>query len=146
MNKNIIDFLPIIAIFLILLLTWFLPNYSLYDYLKGLPKSVEKEKNEGIEGIIVICKNCNGTGQTEQDVNLLMADASFAIWYNGHMTSNKCGVCKKDKLCKTAQRKYDEIMNKYKKLGPKIEMANCPSCMGMGSYKQYKGFRVGREK
>lgn len=143
MNKNFIDFLPIIAIFLILLLTWLLPNYSLYDYLKGSPKLVEKEKNEGV---LVICKKCNGTGQTEQDVNSLMADASFAIWYNGHMTPNKCEFCKKDKLCKTAQRKYDEIMNKYKKLGPKIEMASCPSCMGMGSYKQYKGFRVGREK
>lgn len=142
MNKNFIDFLPIVAIFLILLLTWLLPNYSLYDYLKGSPKSVEKEKNEGI---LVICKNCNGTGQTEQDVNLLMAEASFAIWYNGHMTPNKCEVCK-DKLCKTAQQKYDEIINKYKKLGSKIEMANCPHCMGAGSYKQYKGFRVGREK
>ena len=140
MNKNIIDFLPIVVVFLILFLVWLLPNYSLYDYLKGVNST---KQNKGIR---VVCKNCNGTGQTEQDVNLLMAEASFAIWYNSHMTPNKCESCKKDKLCETAQNKYDEIMNEYKKVGSKTEMANCLECMGMGAYTQYKGYRVGTEK
>lgn len=140
MNKNIIDFLPIVVIFLILLLVWLLPNYSLYDYLKGVDST---KQNKGIR---VVCKKCNGTGQTEQDVNLLMAEASFAIWHNGHMTPNKCEFCKKDKLCEIAQKRYDETISKYKETGPKIETANCPECMGAGEYTQYKGYRFGTEK
>lgn len=139
MNKNLIDFLPIIAIFSILLLMWFLPNYSLYDYIKGTREKQNK-------GVTVVCKECNGTGQAEQDVNLLLSQASFAIWQNIHLNSNKCEVCSKEKLCNVSQQKYDEIMDQYKKLGSKNEIADCPSCMGMGSYKQYKGYRFGREK
>lgn len=102
----------------------------------------KKEK----EGVVIICKKCNGTGETEQDANLLMAEASFAIWCNLHVTPNKCEICSKEKLCETAKNKHDEIMTKYKKIGPKIEMAICPGCMGAGKYTQYKGYRVGSEK
>lgn len=145
MNKEILDFLPIVAVCLILLSAWwFFPNCSLYDYLAGVKtKPVEKEKNEGVH---VVCKNCNGTGETEQDINLLMAEASFAIWYNGHMTPNRCEACSKHNLCEVAQKRYNEVMDKYKKLGPKIETAACPKCMGAGSYTQYKGYRVGKER
>lgn len=140
--KNLIDFLPIIAIILILLLVSLLPDYSLYDYLKDMMLKPVKQK----QGVVVHCKTCNATGETEQDVNLLMSEASFAIWYNVHLSSNKCEICSKDKLCDVAQQKYDEIMKKYKELGPKIEKATCPDCMGAGTYTQYDGYRFGREK
>lgn len=140
--KNLIDFLPIIAIILILLLISLLPDYSLYDYLKDMRLKPIKQK----QGVVVHCKTCNATGETEQDVNLLMSEASFAIWYNVHLSSNKCEICSKDKLCDVAQQKYNEIMKKYKETGPKIEKATCPDCMGAGTYTQYDGYRFGREK
>lgn len=131
-----------IAILLILVL-WFLPNYSLYDYLKA--KRLESLKPEK-KGVVVVCKTCKGTGQTEQDVNLLMAEASFTIWYNIHMASNKCKLCSNVKFCDVAQKKYDEVMSRYKEVGPKIDKAACPDCMGMGTYIQYDGYRMGKEK
>lgn len=141
--KILIDFLPVIAIFLILLWALLLPNCSLYDYINGIkPNSNKKQK----QGVVVHCKTCNATGETEQDVNLLMAEASFAIWYNTHVSSNKCEICSKDSLCDVAQQQYDEIMKKYNELGPKIEKATCRDCMGAGSYTQYDGYRFGREK
>lgn len=142
--KILIDFLPVIAIFLILLWALLLPNCSLYDYLNGIKPNPINQKQK--QGVVVHCKTCNATGETEQDVNLLMSEASFAIWYNTHLSSNKCEICSKDKLCDVAQQKYDEIMKKYKELGPKIEKATCPDCMGAGTYTQYDGYRFGREK
>jgi hypothetical protein len=139
MSKEII---LVFVVILLLIAMYFLPNDNLYDYLKS--KRLEPTKKD--EGVLVVCKKCNGSGETEQDVNLLMAEASFAIWYNIHINSNKCEFCSKEKLCGLAQQKYDDIMKKYKELGPKIEAANCPGCMGSGSYTQYKGYRVGREK
>jgi hypothetical protein len=118
-------------------------NWVEVDYLTGVKTSPVKQENKGVH---VVCKACNGAGETKQDVNLLMVEASFAIWHNGHMTPNRCEACSKDKLCKTAQKRYDEVMDKYKKLGSKMEMATCPKCMGMGSYTQYKGYRFGTEK
>lgn len=95
------------------------------------------------EGVVVHCKTCNGTGETEQDVNLLMSEASYAIWLNSH--SRNCYACRRGD-CEVASKKYKEIMDKYKELGPKMEKAACPDCMGSGSYVQYKGYRFGREK
>jgi len=94
------------------------------------------------EGVVVHCKTCGATGETDQDVNLLMSEASYTIWLNSH--SRSCDPCKKGD-CEIAAKKYKEIMDKYKELGPKIEKAACPDCMGSGSYKQFKGYRVGRE-
>ena len=128
-----------------ILLFYFVPNYSLYDYLKEMRlKSINQNKKD--EGVVVVCKKCNGTGETEQDTSLLMAEALFAMWYNSHVTPNKCEICSRGKLCDLAQKEYDVIMAKYKEIGPKIEKANCPGCMGSGSYRQYKGYRVGKEK
>lgn len=95
------------------------------------------------EGVVVHCKTCGATGETDQDVNLLMSEASYAIWLNSH--SRNCDSCKRGD-CEVASKKYKEIMGKYKELGPKIDKATCPDCMGSGSYIQYKGYRVGREK
>lgn len=140
------DYVFILVTIIWVVCLFFLPNYSLYDYLKEIRLKSYYEKQKQNEGVLVVCKKCNGTGETEQDVSLLWAEALFAMWFNNHMTPNKCEVCSKDKLCDVAQKEYDVIMAKYKEIGPKIEMANCPGCMGSGSYKQYKGYRVGREK
>lgn len=93
--------------------------------------------------MVVHCKTCAGTGETEQDVNLLMSEASYAIWLNSH--SKNCDACKK-RYCEVAAKKLKEIMENYKELGPKIEKAMCPGCMGSGRYTQYKGYRFGWER
>lgn len=100
--------------------------------------------NKGVE---VVCKTCGGTGETEQDINLLMAKAMYSIWLNGH--SRNCEACKKfpdGDPCEADRKKHKEIMDKYQDLGPKIDKAACPDCMGSGSYIQHKGYRFGREK
>lgn len=145
MNKQYQDLALIIAGIVFLTLLYFYgPKDNLYEQLKAWRLKSYSEKQQ--EGVVVVCKKCKGTGETEQDTSLLMAEALFAMWYNGHITTKKCKVCSKDKLCDVAQKEYDVVMNKYKEIGPKIEKAACPDCMGCGSYKQYKGYRVGREK
>ena len=122
-------------------LTLVLVIFLVVGYLKS-----EKLKKEN-KGVEVVCKTCKGTGETEQDVNLLMAKAAYSIWFNSH--SKNCEACKKfpdGEPCSIDRKKYEEIMNNYKKLGPKMDMAACPDCMGMGSYKQFKGYRFGKEK
>lgn len=100
--------------------------------------------NKGVE---VVCKTCGGTGETEQDVNLLMAKATYSIWLNGH--SYGCEACNKfpnGPPCEVDRKKHKEIMDKYEQRGPKIDKAACPDCMGMGRYIQYDGYRFGRER
>lgn len=99
------------------------------------------------KGVEVVCKTCGGTGETEQDVNLLMAKATYSIWLNGH--SYGCEACNKFPdvpPCEADRKKHKEIMDKYEELGPKIEKAACPGCMGAGRYIQYEGYRFGRER
>ena len=89
------------------------------------------------EGVVVHCKTCDGAGETEQDVNLLMAKGACSIWRGGH--SYGCEECNRGGSCETTRKKQEEIMDKYKELGPKIEKAMCPDCMGSGGYKQFMG-------
>lgn len=91
----------------------------------------------------IICPNCQGTGQTKQDVNLLMTKASFTLWMNHHAMVEKCEICKKldPDLCEKARKVYDEKMTNYFKNGPRMRMADCPNCMGAGSYYQHPGYR-----
>lgn len=119
---------------------------SSFVFLVHLVQKTRKQEPEKDQGVLVVCKKCGGTGEMEQDVNLLMTQASIAIWQNIHVASDKCAICSDERLCDTAREKHDELMGKYKELGPKVEMANCPGCMGMGSYTQFKGYRFGREK
>lgn len=128
--------------FILLIASWIL----IFGVFLANHKEFEEIKPNQQKGVVVHCKTCSATGETEHDVNLLMSEASFAIWYNTHLSSNKCEICSKDKLCDVAQQKYDEIMKKYKELGPKIEKATCLDCMGAGTYTQYDGYRFGREK
>lgn len=120
----------------------FLAGLAIY-HRSQTPK-LESEKKKGVE---VVCKACGGAGETEQDVNLLMAKGMYAIWFNGH--SYGCETCNKfpdGGPCEADRKKYKEIMDKYEELGPKIEKSVCPSCMGMGEYTQYDGYRFGRER
>lgn len=110
--------------------------FFLFKKEKKETKEVKKEK--------IICKTCNGTGQTKQDVNLLMTEASIAIWMNNHIMTDKCEICSKNKgipSCENAKKVYEERMQNYKKNGPRMKMADCPDCLGMGGYWQYPGFR-----
>lgn len=124
--------------FMVLGLLAFFAGLAIYH--RQTPKP-EPEKKKGVE---VVCKTCGGTGETEQDVNLLMAKGMYAMWLNGH--SYGCEECNKGGTCELIKKKHEEIMNKYEELGPKIEKAACPDCMGMGRYIQYEGYRVGRER
>lgn len=113
-------------------------------YRRSQNRKPEPDKKKGVE---VVCKTCGGTGETEQDVNLLMAKAMYSIWLNGH--SYGCEACNKfpdGPPCEADRKKYKEIMDKYQELGPKIDKAACPDCMGMGRYIQYEGYRFGRER
>lgn len=105
---------------------------------------LSKAKKTPSTGVEVVCEACGGTGEKEQDVNLLMAEGAFAIWLNGH--SYGCEECNKGEACDKARAKRNELMGKYKELGPKIEAAACPACMGAGRYTQYDGYRFGRER
>lgn len=110
-------------------------------YYERVLSKAKKTRQAGVE---VVCKACNGTGEKEQDVNLLMAEGMFAIWINGH--SYGCEECNSGHSCDTSKRKHDEIMVKYEELGPKMDKAACPDCMGAGRYTQYDGYRFGRER
>lgn len=113
----------------------------------GVYRRSQTRKPEKKRGVEVVCKTCGGTGETEQDVNLLMAKAAYSIWLDGH--SRNCEACKKfpdGDPCEVDRKKYKEIMDKYEELGPKMDKAACPDCMGMGRYIQYEGYRFGRER
>lgn len=110
-------------------------------YRRSQPKTNKKK------GVEVVCKTCGGTGETEQDVNLLMAKAVYSMWFATH--SRNCEACKSfpdGDPCEVDKKKYKEIMDKYEELGPKMDKAACPDCMGMGKYIQHEGYRFGREK
>lgn len=113
-------------------------------YRRSQAPKPEPEKKKGVE---VVCKTCGGTGETEQDVNLLMAKAAYSIWFNGH--SRNCEACRKfpdGPPCEVDRKKHKEIMDKYEERGPRIDKAACPDCMGAGRYIQYEGYRFGRER
>lgn len=122
--------------------------FCMFLIFLGVNKSRKQEpEKEKEKGVVVVCKTCKGTGETEQDVNLLMAKAVYSMWFASH--SRNCEDCKgfpDGEPCEVDKKKYKEIMDKYEKLGPKIDKAACPDCMGMGSYTQFKGYRFGRER
>lgn len=127
--------------FIALGLLVFFAGLAVFDRSQTPKPDPEKKRVE------VICKTCGGTGETEQDVNLLMAKGMYTIYFNGH--SYGCETCNKFPAgdpCEADRKKYKEIMYKYEELGPKIEKAVCPGCMGMGKYIQYDGYRFGRER
>lgn len=89
---------------------------------------------------VIVCSFCKGKGQKPTDVNKLMMDASLALFVNHHLTVDKCTKCVKMPYgnaydyCDTVQDKYQILVQEYAAAGPKIDMAACDKCMGMGTF------------
>lgn len=88
----------------------------------------------------IVCSSCKGKGEKHTDVNKLMMDASLALFVNHHLTVDKCTKCVKMPYgnaydyCDTVQDKYQILVQEYAAAGPKIDMAACDKCMGMGTF------------
>lgn len=89
---------------------------------------------------IIVCGFCKGKGQKPTDVNKLMMDAGLALFINHHLNVDKCDQCVKltygdaYDYCDTVQNKYKILLKEYTAAGPKIDMAACDKCMGMGTF------------
>jgi hypothetical protein len=96
-----------------------------------------KNKNGHQSKVKITCKTCKGTGETKQDVNLLMTQASLALWMNKHIIMENCEICSKNKgvaSCENAKKVYEERMQNYRKNSPRMKMMDCPDCLGIGGY------------
>lgn len=124
----------IVVAIILFVLSFFIPDkYNLYDYLKA--KRLESY-NQKHKEIFITCIYCNGTGETEEDVNLIMRDAKMALWLNYHLMSEKCTDCdsKNNQYCVKVDRQYEVFLKEYETIGPKMELTSCRECMGMGSF------------
>lgn len=88
----------------------------------------------------IVCSSCKGKGEKPTDVNKLMMDAGLALFINHHLNVDKCTKCVKMPYgdaydyCDTVQNKYQILVQEYAAAGPKINMAACDKCMGMGTF------------
>lgn len=100
-------------------------------------KNIEKLSEEPP---LIVCSFCKGTGERPTDVNKLMMDAKLALFINHHLNIDKCEECVKlpygdaYDYCDTVQNKYKILVQEYADAGPKIDMASCGKCMGMGTF------------
>ena len=89
---------------------------------------------------VIVCSFCKGKGQKPTDINKLMMDASLALFINHHLNVDKCEKCVKlpygdaYEYCETVESKYQTLLKEYAAAGPKIDMAACDRCMGMGTF------------
>jgi hypothetical protein len=104
---------------------------------RPVPKAlVQKEP----EPPLIVCSFCKGKGETPTDINKLMMDASLALFLNHHLMVDKCEKCVKlpygdgYEYCDTVEKKYQILLQEYGAAGPKIDMAACSECMGMGTF------------
>jgi len=136
----------IVVFFLALIVVLFSPilpydKYNLYDYLKvqRLQSYNGKYKKH-----LITCNQCKGSGEYPTDVNKLMMDASLALFINHHLMVDKCEKCVKlpygnsYEYCETVESKYSTLLKEYAAAGPKIDMAACDKCMGMGQFTTMK--------
>ena len=99
---------------------------------------VENIKKENVP--LIVCSSCKGKGEKPTDVNKLMMDASLALFINHHLMVDKCEKCVKlphgdaYDYCNTVQDRYQILLKEYATAGPKIDMASCEECMGMGTF------------
>jgi hypothetical protein len=99
-------------------------------------KNIQKES----EPPLIVCSFCKGKGEISTDINKLMMDASLALFLNHHMMVDKCEKCVKlpygdgYEYCDTVENKYQTLLQEYAVAGPKIDMAACSECMGMGTF------------
>ena len=93
---------------------------------------------------LITCNQCKGSGEYPTDVNKLMMDASLALFINHHLMVDKCDKCVKlpygdgYDYCDIVQNKYKILLQEYGAAGPKIDMAACEKCMGMGQFTTVK--------
>lgn len=89
---------------------------------------------------LIVCFFCKKKGEKPTDVNKLMMDASLALFINHHLNVDKCDKCVKlpngevYEYCDAAESKYQTLLKEYAATGPKISMASCDKCMGMGTF------------
>ena len=89
---------------------------------------------------LIVCSSCKGTGEKLTDVNKLMMDASLAIFFNHHLMVDKCEKCVKLPYgdgydhCDVVNDHYQILVKEYAAAGPKMDMAACEQCMGMGTF------------
>jgi len=101
-----------------------------------VPENIQNES----EHPIIVCSSCKGTGEKLTDVNKLMMDASLAIFFNHHLMVDKCTKCVKlpngdgYDYCDVVNERYQTLLKEYAVVGPKMDMAACEECMGMGTF------------
>jgi hypothetical protein len=107
-------------------------------------KELNRSYNEKFEKYKIICRQCKGSGEYPTDVNKLMMDAKLALFINKHLNVDKCSKCVKMPYgdvydyCDVVNDKYRILVQEYANAGPKIEMASCDKCMGMGQFTSQK--------
>jgi hypothetical protein len=106
------------------------------DVPDPVPENIQKES----EHPVIVCSSCKGTGEKLTDVNKLMMDASLAIFFNHHLMVDKCTKCVKlpngdgYDYCDVVNERYQTLLKEYAVVGPKMDMAACEQCMGMGTF------------
>jgi hypothetical protein len=106
------------------------------DVPDPVPENVQKES----EHPVIVCSSCKGKGEKLTDINKLMMDASLAIFFNHHLMVDKCEKCVKIpngdgyNYCDVVNERYQTLLKEYGDAGPKIDMAACEQCMGMGTF------------
>lgn len=89
---------------------------------------------------LIVCSQCKGSGEYATDINKLMMDAAMALYLNHHLMVDRCKDCVKledsngYKYCDKVNKKYELLLKEYTAEGPKIDMAACDRCMGMGTF------------
>ena len=140
-KKPLIDSLTILfcLALIVVLFSPILPwdKYNLYDYLKAQRL---QSYNQKYEKHLITCNQCKGSGEYPTDINKLMMDASLALYLNHHLMVDKCEKCVKlpngdgYEYCQAANDYYQTLVKGYAAAGPKIDMAACEQCMGMGQF------------
>ena len=106
------------------------------DVPDPVPENIQKES----EHPVIVCSSCKGKGEKLTDVNKLMMDASLAIFFNHHLMVDKCEKCVKlpngdgYDYCDVVNERYQTLLKEYGDAGPKMDMAACEQCMGMGTF------------
>lgn len=132
MNKNHIVIIIgiIICIFIPVLVT----SGKIYDYFKQ--KTIEQHN--------IVCSQCKGTGEYPIDVNKLTMEASLTLFINHHLMVDKCERCVKLKsgdgyaYCDIINDRYTILLQEYGAAGRKIEVWDCPHCLGCGQFAALK--------
>ena len=116
-------------------------KYNLYDYLKAQRLQSYNQKHEKH---LITCNQCKGSGEYLTDINKLMMDASLALYLNYHIMIDKCEKCVKlpygdgYEYCEAVNQHYQTLLKEYAAAVPKIDMAACDKCMGMGQFTSVK--------